>query len=155
LVWAVVRAIARADTAVIDHVIEPLVVVHGSVDRAHHLAGGVFTVHTEDGLVIDFGLVWRTLVVPVDAQPVHFPAALHFTFAHNGNVIFRLAGQHTGVTPQAGVQIDDHAPGIALIRLGRIERLLRLRVRRYLLRKMGLFQVLLERTGAHQMASLH
>src|SRR5207245_11594539 len=41
LVGAVVRAVARADAAVVDHVVQALGPVHRRLDGAHHLAGRV------------------------------------------------------------------------------------------------------------------
>ena len=52
LVGAVVRAVPRAHAAVVDHVVQALVAVHGGRHRADHLAGGVLAVHAEHRLVV-------------------------------------------------------------------------------------------------------
>ena len=50
LVRAVVRAEPRADAAVVDHLVQPIVAVHGGVDRAHVLAGSLLAVLAEHRL---------------------------------------------------------------------------------------------------------
>src|SRR5262249_20094071 len=52
LVGAVVRAVPRTDTAVVDHVVETLAAVDRGCHRADQLAGGVFAVHAGDRLEI-------------------------------------------------------------------------------------------------------
>ena len=51
-VRAVVRAVPRADTAVVDHVVQPFVAVHGGADRADDLARRVLALHARHGLEI-------------------------------------------------------------------------------------------------------
>src|SRR5262245_24478621 len=67
LIRTVVGAVARANTAVVDHVVEPFLIMHGSVRWADDLARGVFTVHTQDGLVIHFRVGWHPLVIAIKA----------------------------------------------------------------------------------------
>ena len=52
LVRAVVRAVPGADAAVVDHVVQAFVVVHGRVDRADDLARRLLAVHAEHRLVV-------------------------------------------------------------------------------------------------------
>ena len=55
LVRAVVRAVARAHAAVVDHVVQALVAVDRRRHRAHHLAGRVLAVLAHHRLVIRLG----------------------------------------------------------------------------------------------------
>src|SRR5262249_46403717 len=57
LVRAVVRAIARAHAAVIDHVIQAFAAVDGRPHRADNLARGVLTLHARYRLEIGLGVV--------------------------------------------------------------------------------------------------
>src|SRR5208283_1515132 len=54
-------------------------------------------------------------IVTVNADPVHFAAAHHLILAHHRNIVFGLAGHHTGIATVALVQVDGHAPGIAFV----------------------------------------
>src|SRR5207245_3427857 len=81
LVRAVVGTVARADAAVIDHIVEAVTAVHGGRYRADELAGCVFAVHARHRLHVSLqrlGPLWIAPVIAVQAQPVHFAAAPHF-----------------------------------------------------------------------------
>ena len=86
LVRAVVRAVAGADAPVVGHDVQALVVVHGGVDRADHLAGRQFALHAGDRLERDLGILGNLAValaaegrgvdlavgiVAVEPDPVH------------------------------------------------------------------------------------
>src|SRR5262249_53069474 len=45
LVGAVVRAVARADTAIVDHIVQAFAAVHRGPHRTYHFARRVFAVH--------------------------------------------------------------------------------------------------------------
>src|SRR5690606_8227144 len=121
LVRAVVRAVPRADAAVVDHVVEAALL---RVDRRRHgadvLAGGVLAVLAADRLVHDLGIAEvggirgvGARVVAVDADPVHRPAAAHLLGADDGDVVLRLASDHAPVAADATVEVDRHAPLLA------------------------------------------
>src|SRR5262249_26858242 len=72
LVRAVVRAVLRADAAVVRHLVEPLGAMRRRPDRADDLAGGVLAVLAHDRLEVDVGVLRiLPLVIAVDAEPVH------------------------------------------------------------------------------------
>src|SRR4029077_282642 len=48
-IGTVIGAIARADAAVVNHLVEAIVIVEGGADRAHHLAGRLLALHARDG----------------------------------------------------------------------------------------------------------
>src|SRR5207247_2802290 len=102
LVGAVVRAVARPHAAVVDHVVEPLLTVHGGGHRAHHLAGGVLAVHAEDGLVAGRRALRGALVVAVHPDPVHLAATGDLVLPHHRDVVPEAAGVTAGLqaTPE-------------------------------------------------------
>jgi hypothetical protein len=109
-VRAVVGAEPRADAAVVDHHVQPLVVVHvaptgqttsqGAASQCMHRTG--WNALRRGGVA---------LVIAVDAQPVHFALAQHLLLADGRDVVLRLAGDDAGVAADAGIQVDAHAPG--------------------------------------------
>src|SRR4030095_560982 len=101
LVGTVVRAVARADAAVVDHVVEPLVAVHGGGDGTDDLAGRVLALHAGDGLVEGLRALRLSLVVAVDPDPVHLAAAAHLVLPDHRDVVLRDAGGHAGVAADA------------------------------------------------------
>ena len=89
---AVVRAVPRADAAVVDHVVQALVAVHGGRDRAHHFAGRVLALLARHRLEVRVGSVERTGEIAIDAQPVHLAIAAHLLLADDGDVVLGDAG---------------------------------------------------------------
>src|ERR1700723_1082063 len=121
-VRAIVRAVARADAAVVNHFVQAFGAVHRGADGADHFAGRVLTVHAEHRLVIRFGIVYAAAEISVHADPVH-RAALHYLFlADDRNILFGLAGFDAGVAAHAFVQVHGQAPGVAFGFKARIER---------------------------------
>src|SRR5436305_10579804 len=115
LVGAVVRAVAGAHATVVDHVVEPLVAVHGGGHRADHLAGRVLALHAGQGLVVERGgLVQRPLPVAVDAQPVQLAAGEDLALGPRRDVVLRLAALDAGAAAGADAQVDRHPPGVAV-----------------------------------------
>src|SRR5581483_287182 len=153
----------RADAAVIDHVVQAFRAVHSRMHWADRLARRVLAVHARHGLEerpFGFGLV--ALVVSVDANPVHLAAARDLFFADDGNVVFRLAGDHAAVTADATVQVDRHAPGVAVALIFVIEILIQREfVKFFLLRLPFLRQLIFlvleffERAFAENVAAIH
>ena len=155
LVRAVVRAVARADTAVVDHVVQPFVGVHRRADRTHHFARRVLALHAGNGLEVGLGVVDRAAVVGVDADPVHFTAGQHLLFADHGNVVLRLAADDARVAADARVHVDGHAPLVPFVLDLRIKgEGLRGRFVAFLQRG-GVAEKFVARDGAHLPASFH
>src|SRR5690606_8364843 len=88
-----------------------------------HFAGRVLALLTRERLVVRarrFGRV--TFEVGVDANPVHFAAALDLLLADHRNVVLGHTGRDAHATPGAGVEVDRHAPLVAVVLVLRIER---------------------------------
>ncbi len=121
LVRAVVGAVPRADAAVVGHLVQALGAVRGGVDRADVLAGRLFAVHAHERLAdrrrgssASAPSLASLDVVAVDAQPVHLAAAPHLALADHGDVVLRHASDDAGVAARARVEVDRHAPLVAL-----------------------------------------
>ena len=54
---------------------------------------------------------------------MHLPPAHDLAFSHDGAVVFCFACNHAGVTADAGVDVDRHAPSVSFIFEARIETL--------------------------------
>ena len=126
LVGAVVRAIAGADAAVVDHVVEALGAVHRGGDGADHLAGRLLALHAGHGLKMHRGLLRSAVEIAVDTNPVHLAPARDLVLADDGDVVFRLARHDAGVAARATAEIDRHRPGVILVREGGIKIVLRI-----------------------------
>src|ERR1019366_3096627 len=137
LVGAVVGAVTRAHAAVVDHVVEAFGAVRGGLHGADQLAGRVLAVHAGDRLVVNGGIVLFALIIGIDAQPVHGASAAHLVLTHHGDIIFRLAGDHTRAASGAGVEVDGHAPRVSFILPFGIQRELFRRSLRALVRSFG------------------
>src|SRR5262249_53184376 len=74
VVRAVVAAIAGADAAVVDHLVQALVAVDGGVDRADVLARRRLAMHAGERLDDQLGIGELPLVVAVDPDPLHLAA---------------------------------------------------------------------------------
>ena len=114
LVGAVVAAVAGADAAVVDHLVQALVAVDGGVDRADVFAGRRLAVHTRERLHDHLGILERSRVVAVDADPVHLAALVDVLLADGGDVVLRLAGDDAGAAAGALVEVDRHRPLVVL-----------------------------------------
>ena len=112
-VRAVVRAVARADAAVVDHVVQAFAAVHRRADGAHRLARRGLAVHARHRLEVGLRVLDLALVIGVDAQPVHFAAAHHLLLADDGDVVLGLARDDARAAAVARVEIDRHAPLVA------------------------------------------
>src|SRR5215831_12301030 len=117
LVGTVIGAITSADAAVIDLLVDALGAGGGREHRAYRFARRVSTVLAHHRLV-DYGrIVLGTVVVVINTNPVHDPSALDLILSDDGNVVFRLAGDHASRASDARVQVDHHAPGVFALRL--------------------------------------
>src|ERR1700722_980735 len=115
LVRAVVRAVASADAAVVDHFVQAFRAVNRGADRADNFARRVFAVHAEHRLVVGFRRVEVAAEISVDADPLHGAAFHDLLFADHRDVVFGLAGDDAGIAANTFVQIDGHTPGIAFL----------------------------------------
>ena len=77
--------------------------------------------HAGNRLVVDPGILQAALEVSVDPNPLHFPAARNLVFPDHRNIVLGLARHHAGIASDATIQIDGHAPGVAVVRVGRID----------------------------------
>src|SRR5207302_9680993 len=59
----IVRAITRADTAVVSHNVQPVFAVHGGVDRANRLARGVLAVLAHQRFTYHLGILRNLALV--------------------------------------------------------------------------------------------
>ena len=66
----------------------------------------------EDHLRVAGGLAGE---IPVDPDPVHLAPFRDLGLADDGHVVLALARRHARVAADAGVQVDRHAPLVALI----------------------------------------
>ena len=98
------------------------------VNRADHLAGRVLAMHAGHRLeVAARGSSGSPVVVAVDAQPMHLASARDLILARHRDVVLRLAGDDAGIAADAEVEIDHHAPGVAVDQLPGRQALVRIR----------------------------
>ena len=87
--------------------------------RADDLARGLLALLARDRLEVrdQVGRVVRVvaLVVAVDPDPVHLPAAGDFLLADHRDVVLGHAGHDAGAAADAGRQVDGHRPPAALL----------------------------------------
>src|SRR6185437_3621930 len=110
LVHAVVLAVARADAAVVNHHVQPLGRMHCRAYRANLFAACVLALLAHHGLEVRTRGMQIAFEVGVDADPLHVAVDLHLRAPNHGNVVLRVAAHDTGVTADAGVEIDRDAP---------------------------------------------
>ena len=123
---AVVGTVPRADAAVIDHVVEPLVGVNRRGDGAYLLAGSRFAVLARDRLVGDLRVGEIDLLAPlaighlmtaevtIDADPVHLATARHLVLADHRHIVFCRTGDDARIAAEALVEVDRHPPRPAI-----------------------------------------
>src|SRR5262249_3315370 len=105
-VRAVVRTIARANTAVVSHVVQAFSTVSCRSNRADNFAGRVLALLTRDRLKISLRIYLAAFVVSVHTQPMHLPGARYLFLADDGDVVLGDASDHAGCTAYARAQID-------------------------------------------------
>ena len=118
LVGTIRLAETRADAAIINLQVQTFAVMNRRGYRADRLAGGVLAVHAGHRLKPELRIHFRTVVVNVDPQPMHVPAAGDFLRPDHCDIVLCLAGDHAGVAADAHGGIDHHRPGVSVIRLG-------------------------------------
>src|SRR6185437_13339656 len=125
LVRAVVRAVARADAAIVHLDVQSIRRVIGGVHRTHGFARRVAAVLTEHGNEpgLEIATILAAFPVALETDPVHLAplqdvAARHavqkrgvrflIRGRHRGDVVLRIAGRDTGLAPRAAGQIHGH-----------------------------------------------
>ena len=61
------------------------------------------------------GVFGVALVIAIDANPLHLAAEKNLFLAHDGNVVFALAGDDAGVAADAGIEVDAQRPLVAFV----------------------------------------
>src|SRR3546814_15502717 len=69
--------------------------------------------HAGDGLEVRLRRFGRSLMVAIDTDPVHLAPALDLVGADDRYVVLCLTGDGAGAAADAGIEVDDHAPGVA------------------------------------------
>ncbi len=110
LVRAVVLAVARADAAVVDLLVDAVGAVHGRQNRADRFARRVVAVLAHHRLEDRVRARLGAAVVAIDADPVHLPAAPDFVLADDRHVVLGLTRHHARRASGAGIQVDRHSP---------------------------------------------
>ena len=85
--------------------------MHGRPNRTDCFAGRLLAMHAQHRLKVAIGRSGASLVLAVDAQPVHLSLVNHLLFADNGNIVLGLAGDNASIATNAGVQVDTDRPG--------------------------------------------
>jgi len=99
LVGTVVRTVPRTDAPVVRHFIQALVAVSRRTDRTNRLTRRFFAVLTQHRLEKHLRVVLVTLVIVIDAQPLHFPLPARLNFPYDRDVVLSLACNNTRVAP--------------------------------------------------------
>jgi len=121
-VRTVISTIPGTNTTVIGHLIQPLCAMCGSCNRADSLTWCIITMLTHNGLKGHFRIfrsffqslqvfcrcIWTE--IPVDPDPVHFPAVQHFLLPYDRHIIFNLACYRACCTTCTWIQVDHHSP---------------------------------------------
>src|SRR4029079_8782233 len=107
-----VRAVPRADAAVVRHLVQPLGAVRRRLDGAHELARRVLALHARHRLAVHARIFLRALEVAVEADPVHHAAAVDLLLADDRDVVLRDARRDARTARGARGEVDDHAPGV-------------------------------------------
>ena len=171
----VIRAVARSDTALVDHVVKAFGAVHRGAHGTNLLAWSVLALLAGHGLekgfrILEGRLIFgriagglaggrgcRVRIVAIDANPVHFASAHHLVLADNRNVVFRLAGDDAGVAAIAAIEVDGHGPFVALVRKFGLALVKGIVFRRRFLAfgKIRILAVFLESCRHHDVAAFH
>src|SRR5262249_33476928 len=164
---AVVQAVARADAAVVGHVVQAFRAVAGRADRADLLAGRVLALLARHRLRDRLRLLGLAAEVAIDADPVHLARAADAVLADDEDVVLGLAGDGAGAAADAGVEVDGHRPAVALrvivvgveaeelrVALGEAARLALALLAELPVEELGILLVLRGGGGAHRPALL-
>ena len=116
----VVRAIPRANAAVVGHDVETVFAVHGCVHRANRFARRILAVLAHHRLMHHLRFFRNAAPIlieilfvgeiAIDPHPMHGAAVRDLKFADDRNVIFALAGNDARAATGADIQIHRHPP---------------------------------------------
>ena len=99
--------------------------VPGRSDGAHDLARRVLALLAGHWLKISLRICLSAFVVGIDSKPVHLAAARDLFLPYYRYVVFGDARDDAGTAADARVQINRHAPGVAVVLEFRIQRFFR------------------------------
>src|SRR5437867_4953501 len=77
LVRTIVQTIPGTDAAVVRHHVQTLRVMRCCRDRTYNFTRGVFTMHACHGLCVNLWIIQASLIISIDANPVHLTSAVH------------------------------------------------------------------------------
>src|SRR5262245_9159386 len=112
VVRAGIRAVPRADAAVVDLRVQAVFVVAAGVGRTDRFARRGIALLTHHRAVLHLHVGKLALEVPLDPDPVQRTPARRLQFSHRRNVVFGVAGGHARFASGAAVEIDRHAPSV-------------------------------------------
>ena len=110
IVGAGVRAIARADAAIVDLRVEAFFRMGTRIRGADGLARRVVALLAKYGTELDLDIREFSFPVAFDANPVHGAAARRFGVADSRNVVFGMARHDAGFAARAAIEIHGHSP---------------------------------------------
>jgi hypothetical protein len=102
--------VSAPDAAVIDLCHQSLFVNIGSVDRTDFGARWIIAMHTGSWEKPGFDMGKFPFNIRDEFNPVDGAAFGRFFWSDDGDIVFRLAGDDTGLTSAALVQINYHSP---------------------------------------------
>src|SRR5260370_7662071 len=94
LIWTIVRAISRANTAVVDLLVQTFRTHRRGQYRADRFAWSVLAVLAHHGLVNADRIIFRTTVLAVNADPLHKAVSFHLIFSLTRIILLPLATSH-------------------------------------------------------------
>ena len=106
----VIGTVTSSNATVVGHRIDAFVRVHGCRNWANLFTRCRFAVHAGNRLLNDIRVLFGSLEVTVDTQPMHLAALDHLLATDNRNIVFALASNHAGIASSALGQVDRHAP---------------------------------------------
>jgi len=109
-IGAVVPAVARAHTAVVDLAVQTVGIVVACINGADRLAWRVMAMLAEHGQEAHPHVGVLAHPEPLDAKPVHVTALGNLLLFAYGNIVFRLTRDHTGTAAGAAVKVNHHSP---------------------------------------------
>src|SRR5262245_38795869 len=112
IVRARIRAIPRADAAVVDLCIQPLVRMVAGVGRTHRLARGGVTLLTQHGPELQPRVRKLALPIAFHANPVHGPADRSLGRTNGRDVVLGPTCRHARFASRAAIEVDRHSPSV-------------------------------------------
>jgi hypothetical protein len=95
------RAVTAANTSIIDLSYQSFLIDIGRIDWAYFGAGRVIAMHARPWKKPGFNMGILSLNIRYQFDPVNRSAFCCLLWSDDGNIIFRLAGDHTSLTGSA------------------------------------------------------